>query len=347
LLLGILVLFYFLKKWTFDRRRTKQRQQQMQEHTHGFHLWKNRLGLHRFVKSVNQLPSNKPRRYPLNVRFAPTVGVKFIPPRNHPINKDAWNLEYHRQVAVNNRWQQEQWSLETQGKYKHRRLVVSSIAMMEFRRTVLSTLVDHAQTMQTRWMFRRSVAPSLIDLSHRLRWKWALQRHHAKAPFQETVLSALPGHHKRLWLDWNAKKSFSQTVLSALADHFMQLRFKWALQEAERQLAEMDIDFDDLSNSSSNDDYEDEDVRNALAPIATTTAAAATAATTTATTAGATTTTATTTTRPQKQRPTGNAPTSTTRGATVWLEGRRRSARLQPLLGSFFVNGKRRSARLI
>jgi hypothetical protein len=379
---------------------------------------------------VNQLPSNKPRHYPLKVRFAPTVGVKFIPLRNHPINKDAWNLEYHRQVAVNNRWQQEQWSLETAGKNKHRRLVVSSIAMMEFRRTVLSILVGHARKVRTEWTFRKSILPRLMNHSHRLRWKWALKRHHAKAPFQEIVLSALPGHHQRLRLKGESKAFFSRMVLPMLVDHCMQLRVEWALNEADRQLAEMDFDFDDSSNNNTekenDDDFDDANFEDDLHidVIVATVSPPATSPTTKkvfslmvlprlvdhcmrlrvhwalqeadrqlaemefdfddfshnnndkgndddvdATVATVpppptsdfddctfeddiqvdvtVATVPTTTTSPTKKRPSDNTSTTITGGATIWIEGRRRSTRLQPRLGTFFENGIRRSARFL
>jgi hypothetical protein len=50
-------------------------------------------------------------------------------------------MDYHRNVESNSHWQQQQFDEEAIGKEKHRRLVVSSIAMREFRRVVLSVLV--------------------------------------------------------------------------------------------------------------------------------------------------------------------------------------------------------------
>jgi hypothetical protein len=49
-------------------------------------------------------------------------------------------------------------------------------------------------------------------------------------------------------------------------------------------------------------------------------------------------------TRPPRQLPFGITPSTTTIGATVWIEGRRRSTRLR---GSLLENGIQRSARFL
>jgi hypothetical protein len=54
-----------------------------------------------------------------------------------------------------------------------------------------------------------------------------------------------------------------------------------------------------------------------------------------------------TTTSPTKKRPTDNKPTTITGGSTIWIDGKRRSTRFQPRLGTFFENGIRRSARFL
>jgi phage terminase Nu1 subunit (DNA packaging protein) len=385
--------------------------------THGYYILKDRQGLQRFVKAENLLPSNKRRHYPRKLRFSSNVAIKFIARKDDPINADAWNTEYHRMVQRNSYWQQQQWRLEQEGKNRHRRLVVSSIAMRDFRRTVLPTLMDHGQRLRTKWEFRKFVAPRLADHSHGLRWKWALQRHHSKAPFQQFILSALPGHHQRLRLKWQAKEDFSrkvtpflvdhsirmrlmwalqhaqqqhqemenaydddddedhplrlkwalqhqharlnfheailgslethcqslklrwglkkifrQTVLPSLADHSLRMRFAWALRHAELQDREMghddygfhddDDDDDDDDRKDDDDNFDDDDnITVATAPPPTI--------------------------RPPRQRPSGIPPSTTTSGATIWVNGLRRSRRLQPTLGSIFENGRRRSARFL
>ena len=352
--------------------------------THGYHLLKDRQGFHRFVKSANLLPSSKPRLSSPKIRFSSNVAVKFIPRKDEPININAWNQDYHRLVEINSYWQQQQWRLEADGKNKHRRLVVSSIGMRDFRRVVLSTLVDHAQTMHRKWRFRKSVLPFLIDHSHRLRWKWALKRHHAKARFQELILSALPRHHQRLRWKWKTKAFFSRMVLPMLVDHSLRMRFQWALNEADRQLQEMYDYYDEEEQSDEDDDYnvdydqidpkyqqhfsrsvvpllfdhslrmrfewamneadrqlqemydyydeeeqsDDEDYFDDDAYVDVTDPPSST--------------------RPLKQqRPTGTTPTTTLGGATVWIEGKRRSTRHQPKFGSLYENGIRRSARFL
>jgi hypothetical protein len=203
--------------------------------THGYHLLKDRQGFHRFVKAVNLLPSNKPRQFPRKLRYASTVQVKLIPHKSDPINADAWNRQFHRQVAENSRWQQQQWHLEAAGKNKHRRLVVSEIAMKEFRKTVLPMLIDHANELRMRRSFRQMVAPQLIDHAHRLRWKWALQHHHTKAKFQQAVLGFLASHCQMLRLKWDVKASFRRTVVASLVDHSHRKRWQWALQHEARK----------------------------------------------------------------------------------------------------------------
>lgn len=390
--------------------------------THGYYILKDRQGLQRFVKAENLLPSNKRRHYPRKLRFSSNVAMKFIARKDDPINADAWNTEYHRMVQRNSYWQQQQWRLEAIGKRKHHRLVVSAIAMRDFRRVVLSNLIDHAQMMQRRWAFRKTIIPRLADHSHGLRWKWALKRHHSKAPFQQFILSALPRHRHRLRLKWQTKeffrrqvaptlvdhsitlrlkwallqaqqqdeemenqyddnedddddedhplqlkwalqhqharlnfheailgslkshcqslklrwgfrKLFRQTVVPALADHLLRMRLEWALRHAELQDREMehddygfydddDDDDDDDDRNDDDDNFDDDDnITVATAPPPTI--------------------------RPPRQRPSGILPSTTTNGATVWVNGLRRSKRHQPMLGSIFENGRRRSARFL
>jgi hypothetical protein len=79
-----------------------------------------------------------------------------------------------------------------------------------------------------------------------------LRRHHVKAPFQETVLSALPGHRQQVRIQWKTKKVFSLMVVPALVDHSIHLRLKWAVLQ--QQDEEMEYEWDDFSNSSNDDD---------------------------------------------------------------------------------------------
>jgi hypothetical protein len=48
---------------------------------------------------------------------------------------------------------------------------------------------------------------------------------------------------------------------------------------------------------------------------------------------------------PTRQPRAGISPVANTGGATVWVNGLRRSARLRPTIGSLYKHGRRRSAR--
>jgi hypothetical protein len=160
--------------------------------THGYYLLRDYRGIRRFVKTGNILQSNNPRQHNRKLQFAPEVSVKIIPRFDDPINADAWNNEYRRNVALNSHWQQRQFYEETRGKEKHQRLVVSSIALRELRRVALSVLSDHCRWLRTEWQrkkFRQSVVRSLVDHSHRVRWGWALKNR--QDTFQEFVHEAL------------------------------------------------------------------------------------------------------------------------------------------------------------
>jgi hypothetical protein len=390
---------------------------------HGYYLLEDRQGLKRFVKAENILPSDEPRRSPPKIRFAPDVGVKLIPRYDDPTNAIAWNSNYHKDVAKNQRWQQQQWHEAREEKNKHRRLVVASIGMREFRKRVLATLVDHVHAARARSEFRRYIVPVLVDHSHRLRWTWALQRHHAKAKFQQSVVGALPshvhlmrlkwkfketfsqtvvpaivdhshrlrwkcslerhhskskfqekvlgflgGHHRRLQMKWEAKTMFSRIVLPGLEEHALMLQLEWAInkwydnhednnnEDGEAHIAGA-IDHDDDGNENDGggaidhigggndeaqdnerdddgdeDNPEDDDDENVGGQTASTTADPTTPAIPS---------------RTPRQRRQASVPVPNTDGATVWVDGQRRSRRLQPPLGSIVVNGLRRSARFI
>jgi hypothetical protein len=57
------------------------------------------------------------------------------------------------------------------GKHRERTsaegVVVSSIVMKEFRRTVVDALIDHGQKLRLRWAFLPNVVPALVDHAHR------------------------------------------------------------------------------------------------------------------------------------------------------------------------------------
>ena len=416
---------------------------------HGYNILKDRQGVQRFVKSANLLPSNKPRQTPPKIRFASEVGVKFIPRKDDPINSDAWNRDFSRMVAYNNQWQQQQWREEAEAKRQHRRLVVSAIAMREFRQSVLPSLVDQANSLLWRRAFRQTVVPGLLDHAHRLRWIWALQRRHAKAKFQDAILGSLPIHCHNLRKKWSFKSRFRETVVPRLSDHAHKLRWTWALERhhakakfqdavmgslpthyqnlrknwafkatfrdtivprlvdhshklrwtwalechhakakfkeavlgslpihsqnvrkkwefknffrrshrshvdesdsttnnnggetdsnnidgaeinnnnvdpSDNEATELVHNDDDIDADADLDYDDDDDDDHAPAPTPTPP-----------------------TTKPGQRRA-GNAPEATTDGATVWVDGLRRSARLRPTLGSIYENGRRRSARFL
>jgi hypothetical protein len=247
-----------------------------------------------------------------------------------------------------------------------------------FRRTVIVGLTEHANTMKWKWTFRRFVVPAVVDHSHSLRWQWALNRHQVKAKFHQAVLGFLDGHgrmlrekwgskstfrlsvlpalvdhRRRLLVGWKAKSFFSGTVVPALANHSIKLRFKWALQEAARQWPPEswgdDDDLDDSILSITKDDatnpltptrlqWEDDinsfyDDEYETPPPPTPPPPPPPPATTRLST------------RPRRRRPPVIVPTVDC--ATVWVDGCRRSRRLQPTLGSIYENGRRRSARLL
>jgi hypothetical protein len=391
--------------------------------SHGYFLLQDSLGQQRLIKAENLLPSTKPRHCPRKLRFASTVGVKTIPRFDDPINADAWNNDYHRNVEINRQWEQQEWRLEAQGKKIHRRLVVSSIAMKDFRRTVVDALVDHGQTLRMRWVFRRNVVPALVDHSHRLRWQWALQHHRegvvrstfqksvlaeldqhcfmmrrkwnlhlhrktfqpnvvaalvdhshrlrwkwalhrrqGKAQFHEAILGSLAGHCSKLRLKWSFKAAFHRTVVPALVEHCCHLRCQWALQHVldapddevfdddvfdddgnedddgigETAPSRTEIDDhghddddddddddgdDDDDDGNDGDDGDDDDVGDGIE--------------------------CSVPTRQPRHRRAGTSPDTNMGGATLWLDGLRRSARLQPPLGSVYQHGHRRSARFL
>jgi hypothetical protein len=154
------------------------------------------------------------------------------------------------------------------------------------------------------------------------------------AKLQQFFLEALISHHHRLRYKWN----FSRRVVPMLVDHSIRMRFQWALNEAAMQQQGFDDDDEDIFNDhyvheqlqlqlddddedDDDDDDDDDGVDDDPAPTPTTT-------------------------RPRQQRA-GNSSEATTGGATVWVDGLRRSARLQPILGSLYENGRRRSARFL
>jgi hypothetical protein len=402
--------------------------------THGYYLLKDRQGHQRVVKAETLLPANNtPRQYPRKLRFVSAVGVRIIPRKDDPINADAWNREYRRNVALNNQWQQHEWQLEAEARRAFRRTVVSALvdhgqtlrmrwhrekfrrsvvraivdqshrlrwnwalqdeAKTNFRRTVLAGLVNHGQTLRMRWhkeKFSRTVVVAMVDYSHRLRYKWAL-RHHAKAKFQQAVLGYLAGHCQMMRLKWCFKATFRHTVVASMVDHSHRLRWKWALQHAhdedhlqftnrnngdtndmhetdpgQTEDDDADPDIDDFfndddddrivpTNIDDDDDGDDDDIFNSNDGDDDADADDADAD------AGAEydevdddednnpvlpPTTTPTTTRP-RQRRAAKASEATTDGGTVWVDGLRRSARFQPLLGSLYENGRRRSARFL
>jgi hypothetical protein len=184
-------------------------------------------------------------------------------------------------------------------------------------------------------ILQRNVVASIAEHSHRLRWKWALKRHHARAPFQQTVVPTLPSHQNQLRLKWKCKAYFTGTVVPALAAHSLKMRLDWALQEAARSwLLETDDDdeyynFDSIPNENENDDLLASPPAIPTAPTASTKSS----------------TPIKSSTRPRRHRQAITTPTVDC--ATVWIDGCRRSTRLQPTLGSIYEKGCRRSARLL
>jgi hypothetical protein len=133
-------------------------------------------------------------------------------------------------------------------------------------------------------------------------------------------------HRTSLQLRWGFIKCFRQTVVPALVDHSIRMRYEWALRYAEWQDREMEYDnygfYDDDDDDDDDDRNDDDDYRVEAAP--TTTASRL---------------------HPQHRR--CRITPSTTDGATVWIDGRRRCTRNQPKLGSLYENGIRRSARFL
>ena len=342
---------------------------------HGYYILTDCQGMKRFVKSENLLPSNKPRQYPRKLRFASTVGVKFIPHKDDAINADTWNNDLYRQIAVNSQWQQRQWQEEAEASRTFRRTVVPVIVehcnilrrRWASRRFLLPVIVDssYKSRWQWQWVFRRNVLPFLENHSHRLRWNWALQQHR-RAMFQQSILPAMLDHGDNLRKNWDMRlhrQTFKPNVVTAMVEHSHRLRWKWALQKHRRanfqqavlgflerhaQALKFQWEFKKVfrrnrvpslvdhsprsrldadhgfSNNETNDDNSDADYDDVEVD-----------------------TFPPTPTRPSRQRPSGITPTTTTSGATVWIDGCRRSTRLQPKLGSIMENGRRRSARFL
>jgi hypothetical protein len=283
--------------------------------THGYYLLRDRQGLQRFVKAENILPPSKPRRSPCLVNFATDVGVKFIPRFNDPINSEAWNDDYQQTSAINRLWQQQQFIEEQEGKKKHNRLVVSSIKLKEFRSTVLSTLLDHVHLFRWKSSFRRYVGAALLDHSHSLRWKWALRHHHDNAAWVTLEQTA----HLTLMVDDESDDGAGSREDDDNSDD-EHATYGGGGSSDDNVIGDNEDEIDcrdgsgddDITGDDDNGDCSNDDLDS----------------------------------RPQRRLGFIIHDLSMDRGS-IWIGGLRRSSRHQPLLGSFYRNGIRRSARFL
>jgi hypothetical protein len=169
-------------------------------------------------------------------------------------------------------------------------------------------------------------------------------------------------------MKWEAKTMFSRIVIPALEEHALMIQLEWAINkwydnhEDNNNEDGIDdiagaIDHDDDGNENDGDgafdnigggndeaqdiecdDDGDEDIPedNDDEVVGGPTASTTTVPTTPAIPS-----------RTPRQRRQASVPVPNTDGATVWVDGMRRSSRLQPPLGSIIVNGRRRSARFL
>jgi hypothetical protein len=218
-------------------------------------------------------------------------------------------------------------------------------AKAKFQDAVLGSLPTHSQNLRKKWSFeatyRETVVPGLSDHAHKLRWTWALERHYAKAKFKDAVLGSMACHCQSLRKKWEFKNFFRRSHRShvdesdSTTNNYGGETDSNNIDGAEINNNDVDPNDNDATEPVHTEDYDDIDADADLdydddddddhAPVPTPTPP---------------------TTKPGQRRA-GNAPEATTDGATVWVDGLRRSARLRPTLGSIYENGRRRSARFL